>query len=84
MKNFILTLLSETPHEPNSSLFLTWLKSEPKFLQKTPKIHTTYPENMPPTFNHWLLEMTRIGRNFSWYKHEFKIKENKHLNLTSR
>ena len=71
IKKGIVNLVAEKPHE------LTFSKI--KLVEKT-----TYPENMPQTFNHWLLEMTRIGVNFKWYKNEFKLKETKTINLTSK
>lgn len=71
MKNFILTLLSETPHEPNSSTFLSGLGFK-----------TTRPDRQPKDFNTWVRYMSRLG--VKWHEDTTRIRENKHLTLTSR
>ena len=71
MKNFILTLLSETPHEPNSSNFLSGLGFK-----------TTTPEKHPKDFNQWVRYMSRLG--VKWHEDTTKRKETKTINLTSR
>lgn len=67
----ILSLLSEEPHEPNSSTFLSGVCFK-----------TTTPEKRPKDFNSWVRYMSRLG--VKWHEDTTKRKETSKINLTSR
>lgn len=67
----ILRLLSEQPHEPNSSIFLSGFGFK-----------TTTPNKRPKDFNTWVRYMSLLG--VKWHEDTTKRKETKTINLTSR
>jgi hypothetical protein len=66
-----LQLLSENPHEPNSSTFLSGVV-----------VKTTYPIKSPKDFNQWVRYMSKIG--VKWHHNKIQLKETNKITLTSK
>lgn len=67
----LLQLLSEDPHEPNSSVFLSGVHFK-----------TTMPTKRPKDFNQWVRYMSKIG--VKWHEDKTQLKDTKKITLTSR
>ena len=67
----LLQLLSEQPHEPNSSTILSGFHFK-----------TTRPDKQPKDFNTWVRYMSRVG--VKWHENKTKLKDTKKITLTSK
>lgn len=67
----LLQLLSEQPHEPNSSTILSGVR-----------VTTTMPEKQPKDFNTWVRYMSKIG--VKWHEDKTQLKDTEKITLTSR
>lgn len=67
----LLQLLSEQPHEPNSSAFLSGVR-----------VTTTMPTKRPKDFNQWVRYMSKIG--VKWHNNKIQLKQTNKITLTSR